>query len=378
MAKHRKKSKLHKRKVSRKQRAALAKGRAKRLKNLRSKRKSKSSRRKRRKNPATRAQVRAAMAASKQASGGTSIWTKPKRRRRKKKAAAAGAVTKKHRKSAKRRKASKITRKRVKRIKTLNRKIKKARHYMKVGRKSKRGKRKASVKRKIHRTRISAMQLQKKALRKRGMSKANRGKMAAYGLWKVNPSLSGVGKQLVSILPEIGVGMVAVAATAWVAQKVAAKVAEMVPSVPESIKPYVPAVSVGVVGVAAYALMQMSGNSKLVRFSMPVLMASACAMMVKASQAMVMKDGATLSAKVGLGEYVLGEYVSVNGYLPQGEYVQSMDGMGSIFNESTLGGPPLLSDGRDPVHGTGGEASVYDFENPGADAGVLQGGIFDD
>lgn len=287
-----------------------------------------------------------------------------------------------------------------------------------AGSKSKRQKARLRARRKSMVARRGALAVKRRSLSKKwaGGSYAR-----SHGLTRVNPSMSGVAKDLMALLPEVGAGVGSLVLLAFVGNKVVEKLPDSVKSkVPESVKPWVPTISTGVLAAVAYGALRMSKNAKLSKLSVPVLIGGAAATALHAMVAIKVKgaDGQqiSLAKKLGLpmGEFVgvsgyvdvngqmvavngLGEFVGVSGMMTDasgqpiavnglGEYLHEQVGLGSagegIFSRSSLG---MLPDGSAAQEaGMGREWSHGLSEEVGAesildeDGGSLSGSIFDD
>lgn len=397
--------------------------------------KRKSRRKKRRKNPHPQTlAIRRARAAGR--GPGAVAPAAPKRRKRRKARKARKSGSRKIRRSRKSSKARKSSRRRVrrmrrtssavmrrrsrrvsKRIKRLNRRIAKIRVRARgKGRKAKR----ARALLVTYRARKSALGVKKRAM-KRGFAGGQYAR--SHGLTRVNPSVTGVAKDLMALLPEIGAGVGSLVLLAVVGNKVMGQLPDSVKSkVPENVKPWLPTISTGVLAAVAYGALRMSKNAKLSKLSVPVLIGGAAATALHAMVAIKVKNSAaggppeiSLAQKLGLpmGEFVgvsgyvdvngqmvavngLGEFVGVSGMMMDasgqniavngmGEYLAEEVGLGAagqgIFTRSSLG---MLPDGSAAQEaGMGREWSHGLSEEVGAesildDGGSLSGSIFDD
>jgi len=287
-----------------------------------------------------------------------------------------------------------------------------------AGSKSKRQKARLRARRKSMVARRGALAVKRRSLSKKwaGGSYAR-----SHGLTRVNPSMSGVAKDLMALLPEVGAGVGSLVLLAVVGNKLQAKLPDSVKSkVPTSMVPWVPTITTGVLAAVAYGALRMSKNAKLSKLSVPVLIGGAAATALHAMVAIKVKgaDGQqiSLAKKLGLpmGEFVgvsgyvdvngqmvavngLGEFVGVSGMMTDasgqpiavnglGEYLHEQVGLGSagegIFSRSSLG---MLPDGSAAQEaGMGREWSHGLSEEVGAesildeDGGSLSGSIFDD
>lgn len=290
-----------------------------------------------------------------------------------------------------------------------------------AGSKSKRQKARLRARRKSMVARRGALAVKRRSLSKKwaGGSYAR-----SHGLTRVNPSMSGVAKDLMALLPEVGAGVGSLVLLAVVGNKLQAKLPDSVKSkVPTSMVPWVPTITTGVLAAVAYGALRMSKNAKLSKLSVPVLIGGAAATALHAMVAIKVKNSAaggppeiSLAQKLGLpmGEFVgvsgyvdvngqmvavngLGEFVGVSGMMTDasgqpiavnglGEYLHEQVGLGSagegIFSRSSLG---MLPDGSAAQEaGMGREWSHGLSEEVGAesildeDGGSLSGSIFDD
>lgn len=300
-----------------------------------------------------------------------------------------------------------------KRIKRLNRRIAKIRVRARgKGRKAKR----ARALLVTYRARKSALGVKKRAM-KRGFAGGHYAR--THGLTRVNPSVTGVAKDLMALLPEIGAGVGSLVGLAFVAQMVGTKMPESIKAkIPTSVVPWVPTITTGVVAAVAYGALRMSKNAKLSKLSVPVLIGGAAATALHALVAIQVKGPngpISLGKKLGLpiGEFVgvsgyvdvngqmvavngLGDFVGVSGMMMDasgqniavngmGEYLAEEVGLGAagqgIFTRSSLG---MLPDGSASQEaGMGREWSHGLSEEVGAesildDGGSLSGSIFDD
>lgn len=354
-------------------------------------------------------------------------WDARKRKRKAKaarKAAAAARKRKGGKKGSRRRVSHRGNKKLHQRVRALA--MKGSRLTKRIGRtssmiaksSSKEQKAKLRAKRKSMVARRGALAVKRRSLRKAWAG----GQYArTHGLTRVNPSMSGVAKDLMALLPEIGAGVGSLVGLAFVAQMVGSKLPDSVKAkVPTSVVPWVPTITTGVLAAVAYGALRMSKNAKLSKLSVPVLIGGAAATALHAMVAIKVKgpDGAqiSLAKKLGLpmGEFVgvsgyvdvngqmvavngLGEFVGVSGMMTDasgqpiavnglGEYLHEQVGLGSagegIFSRSSLG---MLPDGSAAQEaGMGREWSHGLSEEVGAesildeDGGSLSGSIFDD
>jgi len=282
------------------------------------------------------------------------------------------------------------------------------------------GKKRSALRAKVSaaRARKSALSVKRRALDRRWPG----GKYArTHGLTRVNPSLSGVAKDLMALLPEIGAGVGSMVGMAVIGPMVMNKLPDSVKSkVPESVKPWVPAITTGVLAAVAYGALRMSKSGKLSKMSVPVLIGGAAATALHAMVAIQMKDASgqqiSLAKKLGLpmGEFVgvsgyvdvngqmvavngLGEFVGVSGTMLDasgqqiavnglGEYLNQEVGLGAagdgIFSKSSLGALPDGSAaqeadmGREWSRGLSEEVGAESILEEGE--GTLSGSIFDD
>ena len=429
MAKKKKKVNAHAKKVrafmKKHPRATLAKASKAVAKGKR-----KSRRKKRRKNPSRAAlAIRRARAAGR---GPAAVATHPAKaagKKARRRAKAKSARLRRRRKSSKGRKSSRrrvrrmrrtssaVMRRRSrrvsKRIKRLNRRIAKVRVRARgKGRKAKR----ARALLVTYRARKSALGVKKRAM-KRGFAGGQYAR--SHGLTRVNPSVTGVAKDLMALLPEIGAGVGSLVGLAFVAQMVGTKMPESIKAkIPASVVPWVPTITTGGVAAVAYGALRMSKNAKLSKLSVPVLIGGAAATALHALVAIQVKGPngpISLGKKLGLpiGEFVgvsgyvdvngqmvavngLGDFVGVSGMMMDasgqniavngmGEYLAEEVGLGAagqgIFTRSSLG---MLPDGSAAQEaGMGREWSHGLSEEVGAesildDGGSLSGSIFDD
>lgn len=283
--------------------------------------------------------------------------------------------------------------------------------------KSPRKRAKLRARRKAMVARRGALAVKRRAL-KRGW--AGGAYARSHGLTRVNPSMSGVAKDLMALLPEVGAGVGSLVLMAVVGNKVVEKLPDSVKAkVPESVKPWVPTITTGVLAAVAYGALRMSKSSKLSKLSVPVLIGGAAATAMHAMVAVKVKaaDGSqiSLAKKLGLpmGEFVgvsgyvdvngqmvavngLGEFVGVSGMMTDatgqriavnglGEYLHQEVGLGAagdgIFSRSSLG---MLPDGsaaqeagmgREWSHGLSEEVGAESILDEGE--GTLSGSIFD-
>lgn len=284
--------------------------------------------------------------------------------------------------------------------------------------KSKKQKAKLRARRKAMVARRSALAVKRRSLR-RGW--AGGAYARSHGLTRVNPSLSGLTKDLMGLLPEIGAGVGSLVGLAFVAQMVGSKLPDSIKAkVPTSVVPWVPTITTGVLSAVAYGALRMSKSTKLSKLSVPVLIGGAAATAMHAMVAIkVQGPGGTqisLAKKLGLpmGEFVgvsgyvdvngqmvavngLGEFVGVSGLMTDasgqriavnglGEYLHQDVGLGAagdgIFSRSSLG---MLPDGsaaqeagmgREWSHGLSEEVGAESILDDGE--GTLSGSIFDD
>jgi hypothetical protein len=283
--------------------------------------------------------------------------------------------------------------------------------------KSKKQKAKLRARRKAMVARRSALAVKRRSLR-RGW--AGGAYARSHGLTRVNPSMSGVAKDLMALLPEVGAGVGSLVLMAVVGNKVVEKLPDSVKAkVPESVKPWVPTITTGILSAVAYGALRMSKSTKLSKLSVPVLIGGAAATAMHAMVAIKVKDGTgeiSLAKKLGLpmGEFVgvsgyvdvngqmvavngLGEFVGVSGLMTDasgqriavnglGEYLHQDVGLGAagdgIFSRSSLG---MLPDGsaaqeagmgREWSHGLSEEVGAESILDEGE--GTLSGSIFDD
>ncbi len=284
--------------------------------------------------------------------------------------------------------------------------------------KSPRKRAKLRARRKAMVARRGALAVKRRAL-KRGW--AGGAYARSHGLTRVNPSMSGVAKDLMALLPEVGAGVGSLVLMAVVGNKVVEKLPDSVKAkVPESVKPWVPTITTGILSAVAYGALRMSKSTKLSKLSVPVLIGGAAATAMHAMVAVKVKaaDGSqiSLAKKLGLpmGEFVgvsgyvdvngqmvavngLGEFVGVSGMMTDatgqriavnglGEYLHQEVGLGAagdgIFSRSSLG---MLPDGsaaqeagmgREWSHGLSEEVGAESILDEGE--GTLSGSIFDD
>lgn len=284
--------------------------------------------------------------------------------------------------------------------------------------KSPRKRAKLRARRKAMVARRGALAVKRRAL-KRGW--AGGAYARSHGLTRVNPSMSGVAKDLMALLPEVGAGVGSLVLMAVVGNKVVEKLPDSVKAkVPESVKPWVPTITTGILSAVAYGALRMSKSTKLSKLSVPVLIGGAAATAMHAMVAIKVKaaDGTqiSLAKKLGLpmGEFVgvsgyvdvngqmvavngLGEFVGVSGMMTDatgqriavnglGEYLHQEVGLGAagdgIFSRSSLG---MLPDGsaaqeagmgREWSHGLSEEVGAESILDEGE--GTLSGSIFDD
>ena len=202
--------------------------------------------------------------------------------------------------------------------------------------------------------------------------------MKSHGLTvKKNPSIAELGQSLQTLAPSMAVGAVSLVGGFYAGKQVsdlAAKgLAAVKVSVPDSISPYMPAISSAAIGVVGYALARMT--PAVSKFSMPILMGGLGASAVNLLAAIRVDDPAVPGQKVSLGARLglpIGDYVGV------GEYA-AISGMGEYAAISGDAAMAQLDEARQGSRGTQGEPTVDEFQREAdeEDAGVLSGGIFD-
>lgn len=345
-------------------------------------------------------------------SSGTAAQVKARIAAKKRRAAAKRAPAKKAARRTTRRaapkKAATRRRRRTPSLATIEKRIRSARAS------ARRSTAKRSVARRIHRTRGSALRLQK-AARKGRLTTRQKAMLRRHGLMRVNPSLKGITQDFVGLLPKAGVTVLATAGMAWGGQKLGDKLKGM-KWMPEAVKPFAVPVATGGVTVGAFYAASMI--KPLVKFRDAIMFGGLAAVAVHTLAAVKAKGAAgneiSLGAKLGLPiklqpatpatEEGVGEFVSIGDYIPQslgrhygehlGEFV-SIDGVGEapspyldvdgtevrlngIFDDSSLGEAPQMGYGREPARAldSAGDMTVEEVLAE-ADSGILAGSVFD-
>lgn len=268
-----------------------------------------------------------------------------------------------------------------------------------------------SLQRRATRARYTALRLQLTHKRKgKHFPKHVAEYMRAHGLTRVNPSLGGMGKDLMVMLPQAGVFLGSMAGVSWVGTKLSDMlmgVKYVQQDAPQMVRDVLPSLSKLLVAGAAYSAARMWPQTS--KWAGPIFFGGLAATAVQALfDWRVGEKALPLGSQFGLplGEYVgvsgdvnvmgrqiavdgfveagganiavdgLGEYVGVSGL---GEYVgpdqYSIQGAG-IFEGSTLGEASQLNEGRQPYRAWNEAPSVLD-EVGDAEGGSLSGSIFD-
>jgi len=181
-----------------------------------------------------------------------------------------------------------------------------------------------SVARRIHRTRGSALRLQK-ASRQGKLTKRQRDLLRRHGLMRVNPSLRGITEDFVGLLPKAGAAVLATAGIAWGGQQIGQRLQAMA-WMPEAIKPFAVPVATGGVTVGAFYAASMI--RPLAKFRDAIMFGGLAAVAVHTLAAVRVKKfsegeggvavevegGQSLGQKLGLP---IGSYVAIGEYIPQ-------------------------------------------------------------
>jgi len=301
-----------------------------------------------------------------------------------------------------------------------------------------RSKAKRSRTRAIHRTRASALRLQK-AQRRGQLSPGQRRLMRRHGLTRVNPSLGGAMSAFMDALPNVGIGLVATAGAAVLGQKLGdmLKKPEWIPA---AAKPFMVPVATTGVTLGAFIAASMSSSAKVQSLRQPILIGGMAAVLVhllssikggqneagqeislgrKLGLPIALQSPAPIGSYVAIGEYIpqslgrhygeqLGRYVSIgaapnpylqvdgaevrlNGYgqetFPEfgifGEMQPIYNKEGEIVEHELLPTGTYqdewsqLGYGREPARAVGAEGDATVEEVLDEDSGVLSGSIFD-
>lgn len=223
------------------------------------------------------------------------------------------------------------------------------------------------------RVRRSALSMKKRAA---NLPKKTRDYMVAHGIHRVNPSLKEVGRAVVALLPEVGMGVLAMAGALWGGSKIGEALAkpgadgQSLQMKMGKVGEYAAPITTGVVTLGLFTLCRMVAKGKFARFSAPLLVGglSAAAIQV-AFKVRVGADQATIASKLSLDK-LLGEYTSVGSIFDRQNAISEYTSVGEYEHMDGMDDDVQWADGE----GLSGADDVSPFA-PG-EGGILAGRMF--